>query len=178
MLGSFDLEPVFSRPCLDYLIGLSQSAQLDASISALGWSQLASVWPMCKLCIGQLCSLHPPPPPPSALVKCPRKLKQGQLTTKQTRVNQTGWNEISTILREIGRGQRAKNQQQLFIRIAQSDFQVALEGSEIHVFFCVLWMEAQNLYNTWNPIQSKASGQWKWLQHDLLKIWQIWHWVP
>ena len=175
MLGSFDLGPVFSRPCLDYLIGLSQSAQLDASISALGWSQLAPVWPMCKLCIGQLCSLHPPP---SALVKCPRKLKQGQLTTKQTRVNQTGWNEISTILREIGRGQRAKNQQQLFIRIVQSDFQVALEGSEIHVFFCVLWMEAQNLYNTWNPIQSKASGQWKWLQHDLLKIWQIWHWVP
>ena len=77
-------------------------------------------------------------PPPSALVKCPRKLKQGQLTTKQTRVNQTGWNEISTILREIGRGQRAKNQQQLFIRIVQSDFQVALEGSEIHVLFCVL----------------------------------------
>ena len=98
--------------------------------SLLQFDQCAS----CALVSYVVCT----PLPPSALVKCPRKLKQGQLTTKQTRVNQTGWNEISTILREIGRGQRAKNQQQLFIRIVQSDFQVALEGSEIHVFFCVL----------------------------------------
>ena len=108
--------PVCTVGCFNISIGLITACSSLTNVQVVHWSA----------------SLHPPP---SALVKCPRKLKQGQLTTKQTRVNQTGWNEISTILREIGRGQRAKNQQQLFIRIVQSDFQVALEGSEIHVFF-------------------------------------------